>query len=118
MHSFHLRKIVEELVDNAFKFSSTGQQVRLTVTQDDGELCIEVADQGRGMSQEQIDAIDAYVQFKRYIFEQQGAGVGLTLSKRLVELYGGTLQIESAASNGTTIRVRIPGAWVKEEVAD
>lgn len=116
MHAFHLRKIVEELVDNALKFSSHGQPVHLVVSDDDGDLCIEVADQGRGMSHDQIETIDAYVQFKRYIFEQQGAGVGLTLTKRLVELYGGTFHVESATGAGTTARIRIPDAWVSAEV--
>ncbi len=117
MHAFHLRKIIEELVDNAFKFSSRGKPVRLVVTRDDGDLCIEVSDEGRGMSQEQIETIDAYVQFKRYIFEQQGAGVGLTLTKRLVELYGGTFQIDSASGVGTTARIRIPHAWVEHAIS-
>ncbi len=114
MHPFHLRKIVEELVDNAFKFSPSGRPVRLSASAEDGAFVMTVADEGRGMTTEQIEQIDAYVQFKRYIFEQQGAGVGLTLSKRLVELYGGTFRIETAQERGTTIRIHVPNVWVSE----
>jgi two-component system, sensor histidine kinase and response regulator len=101
-----LKKIAEELVDNAFKFSRGGTPVRIsaTIAADRYVLCI--SDTGRGMTAQQIAKVGAYVQFERSLHEQQGIGLGLTLSKGLAELYGGTLTLESTLAEGTT-------AWVE-----
>jgi two-component system, sensor histidine kinase and response regulator len=111
IHPFHLRKMVDELLDNAFKFSTAGQRVRLEVRNDGGHFDLRVEDRGRGMSEQQIENIDVYVQFNRYVFEQQGAGMGLFVVKRLVELYHGTMKIQSQAGRGTMVHVRIPNVW-------
>ncbi|MCX6048227.1 MAG: ATP-binding protein, partial [Chloroflexi bacterium] len=66
-------------------------------------------DQGRGLTPENIAQIDAYIQFERQTYEQQGAGLGLTLARRLAEFYGGSLQIVSTPGVGTVIRVALPG---------
>jgi two-component system, sensor histidine kinase and response regulator len=102
-----LKKIAEELADNAFKFSGVGTPVRVstTITADAYVLC--VSDTGRGMTPQQIIDIGAYVQFERSLHEQQGIGLGLTLTKGLAELYGGTLTIESTLNQGTTVCVQL-----------
>lgn len=104
----HLRKITGELVDNAFKFSAPGTTVRVAgvVTGKNYELT--VADSGRGMTDEQIAKIAPHVQFERNIYEQQGAGLGLIIAKRLTELQGGKLAIESVSGQKTTVRVSFP----------
>jgi signal transduction histidine kinase len=48
------------------------------------------------------------MQFDRVLFEQQGLGLGLIISKRLVELHGGTCDIESAVDEGTLLTIRLP----------
>jgi signal transduction histidine kinase len=48
------------------------------------------------------------MQFERRLYEQQGSGLGLVICKRLVELHGGDLVIESALPQGTTVYVRLP----------
>ncbi|MGB1286112.1 MAG: hybrid sensor histidine kinase/response regulator [Aggregatilineales bacterium] len=87
-------KIISELVENAFKFSEKGDIVRVSTKICDGmyEVCIK--DSGRGLSRDQIKHIGPYVQFERGFFEQQGIGFGLTLVKRLMELYGGRIEIQ------------------------
>jgi two-component system sensor histidine kinase/response regulator len=100
-----LQKIVEELLDNAFKFSNTGTSVRI-VTTIDGDRCIlSISDQGRGMTAEQTVNIGAYMQFEREWYEQQGSGLGLIISCLLVQLHGGELIIESKEKQGTTVSV-------------
>ncbi|MBN1680673.1 MAG: response regulator [Anaerolineae bacterium] len=103
-----LNKIVSELVDNAFKFSEPDSVVQVLTEGYDGWYVISFSDYGRGMTPEQIDRVGAYMQFERKLYEQQGSGLGLIISRRLVELYGGQLQIESIPHQQTTVRVAVP----------
>lgn len=104
-----LKKIVEELVDNAFKFSSPGTPVRVATVFSNSTLTLYVIDHGRGMTPDQIANVGAYMQFERRLHEQQGSGLGLTIAKRLAELQGGELTIESIPGKQTTVRVMLPG---------
>lgn len=104
----HLTKIIEELLDNAFKFSPAGTPVTVTGKADGNRYILSVSDRGRGMTAEQIADIGAYRQFERKLYEQQGSGLGLTIAKRLAELYGGQLAIQSAPQQETTVRVTLP----------
>jgi signal transduction histidine kinase len=60
------------------------------------------------MSAEQIAEIGAYQQFERKLYEQQGSGLGLIISKRLAQLLGGQLTIESTPDKETTVKVFLP----------
>ena len=103
-------KVVNELVQNAFKFSGaeTPVQVRLAETFNGVEFS--VTDQGLGFSTEQIRRIGAYVQFDRKMQDQQGLGLGLIIAKRLAELHGGALAIEGLKGPGTTVTTKLPKA--------
>lgn len=109
-----LKKIVEELIDNAFKFSHPGTLVRMVSLVQDSSFVLYVIDNGRGMTQEQIADVGAYMQFRRNLYEQQGAGLGLVISKRMVELHGGALEIESIPGQQTTVRIVLPLAKTTE----
>jgi two-component system, sensor histidine kinase and response regulator len=98
-----LSKIVQELVDNALKFSIEGQPVGVRSYLTDTHYVLEISDQGRGMTAEQIDSVGAYVQFERYFYEHQGNGLGLVIAKRLTGLYNGEFKIESSVGKGTTV---------------
>jgi signal transduction histidine kinase len=104
----NLVKIVEELTDNAFKFSEPGKPVLVSTTVVAGQFQLEVADKGRGMTPEQISRIGPHIQFERRTFEQQGAGLGLFIAKRLTELLGGQIQFESTPGQGTAVKVFFP----------
>jgi len=106
----NLKKIVEELVDNAFKFSEPGTPVGLAVTANDSRCAIRVDDRGRGLKPEQVANIGAYVQFERKLYEQQGSGLGLIIAKRLAELHNGTFQLTSQPGEGTSVEVVLPCA--------
>jgi signal transduction histidine kinase len=104
----YLRKMVEELTDNALKFSRSGTPVVVAAKQSGGFYEISVSNEGRGMTPEQVAHVGAYMQFERRIHEQQGAGLGLVICKRLAELHGGELTIESVPGQTTLVRVRLP----------
>ncbi len=103
-----LSKIVEELSDNAFKYSSIGSKVSFCSSVVDANWVFTIKDNGRGMNQEQVANIGAYMQFERQFYEQQGMGLGLVLAKTLVEFYGGDIQVNSEENVGTTVCIKLP----------
>ena len=104
----NLQKIVEELVDNAFKFSELGKVVLVSAKIADNAFQFTVADKGRGMTAEQISNIAPHIQFERKTYEQQGAGLGLVIAKRLTELLGGQFSATSKPGVETVVRVTFP----------
>jgi two-component system, sensor histidine kinase and response regulator len=106
----YLARIVDELVQNAFRFSDPGTRVSVTLSDSPNGVVLSVTDQGRGFSTEHIAKVGAYMQFERQIQEQQGLGLGLVIARRLAELHGGTLSIQSERGIRTTVAVELPRA--------
>jgi len=106
----YLSKVVDELTQNAFKFSDPGSAVRLTLAEALNGITLSISDKGRGFSTEQITRVGAYMQFDRKMQEQQGLGLGLAITKRLVALHGGTLSITSEPNSGAVISAKFPKA--------
>ena len=104
----YLAKIVEELAQNAFKFSEAGSPVRVALSDSPNGMALTVTDRGRGFSTKDITKVGAYMQFDRKLQEQQGLGLGLTIARRLTELHGGTLAIQSEQGSTTTVTVKLP----------
>lgn len=106
--SVRLAKIVEELLDNAFKFSLEGTPVVLSTLVENQTFILSVKDQGRGMTADQIAQLEAYRQFDRKIYQQAGLGLGLAIVQRLAELHGGKFKIESWPQQETIVCVSLP----------
>ncbi|MCU0770789.1 MAG: hybrid sensor histidine kinase/response regulator [Verrucomicrobia bacterium] len=104
----YLAKVVDELVQNAFKFSEPDTPVSVSLAAFDGQAQLTVSDLGRGMSAEEISHIGAFMQFGRKHHEQQGLGLGLTIARRLAGLYGGEVDVQSETGQGTRVVVRLP----------
>ena len=98
-------KAMEELIDNAFKFSEHSTDVIIRSHTDGEYYVIDIIDYGRGFTKQQLESLGAYVQFDRKLYEQQGSGIGLTISKRIAELHKGTLDIYPNEGK-TAIRVK------------
>ncbi len=107
-------KIIEELVDNACKFSTPRQAVLLSCGSSQGTFTLTVQDHGRGMAAADIQRIGAYMQFDRKLQAQEGSGLGLIISKRIVELFNGRFSLESSPGEGTSIRITLPAPLDKE----
>ena len=102
-----LTQIVEELLDNAFKFSRIGTPVSLTLSAD-GRIV--VTDNGRGLTAEEIARIGAFRQFERKKNEQQGLGLGLVLVQKLAALCEAKLDITSQPGVSTQAIISFPPA--------
>lgn len=104
----YFKKIVNELVQNAFKYSEAGTPVRVRLALGADEVELSVRDSGRGFSADQMKRIGAYVQFERKMQDIEGLGLGLTIARKLVELHGGALTIESGQGTGALVTVKLP----------
>ncbi len=115
-----LKQSLIGLLENAVKFSSSGQTVRVSWRQtDDAGLDIIIADDGVGMSEAEIQR--ALTPFERAAesgnqVDTHGAGLGLPLAKALLEMHGGELIVESKPKKGTVISLRLPASRVMKEM--
>ncbi len=107
-----LRQILYNLISNAVKFSDRGGKVRVRARRDDTRVAIAVIDTGVGIASSDLTRL--YRTFEQLALptgdRPPGAGLGLALTKRLVEMHGGTIEVESELGVGTTFTVRIPVA--------
>jgi signal transduction histidine kinase len=104
----HFQVIIRELIDNAFKFSEAASPVIVsTRVLDTGWLQLRVVNAGLGMSESQIAQIGAFTQFDRQQQEQQGIGLGLMLTRRLLQYYGYPMSIDSVPGRYTQVEVRL-----------
>jgi two-component system, sensor histidine kinase and response regulator len=103
----NLRRIAEQLTQNAFRFSKKGSSVRISGERVGAHFSLKIRDHGRGMVASQITHVGAYAQFDRKVHAHEGLGLGLTIARRLTELHGGELLIESVPNEGTTVEVRL-----------
>ena len=101
-----LRQILLNLASNAAKFGR-GQPIALRCHAEDGEVVIEVEDQGVGIAREELPRIfDDFVQVGT--LEHGGTGLGLAISKRLTALLNGRLEVESTLGEGSVFRLVLP----------
>ena len=108
MPESRFRKLMEELIDNALKFSESGTPVNLLSASNGDLVYLYIGDQGRGMRPEQIKSIGAYMQFDRKQYHQRGVGLGLAIAQHLVTLSGGELVIDSIPDQQTIVRLALP----------
>jgi signal transduction histidine kinase len=103
----HLRQILLNLMSNAVKFTPEGGSVTIGIIYDATGLHIAVRDTGIGMRPEDVPkAMAPFGQIDSSLARKyQGTGLGLPLTKRLTEFYGGVLNIDTALDNGTTVTV-------------
>ena len=109
-----VRQILLNLLSNAVKFTPKGGDVRVSSFCEDGGLTVAVSDSGIGMAAEEIPkALETFGQIDSMLSRQyEGTGLGLPLAKRLINLHGGTLSIESKPGLGTTVTILFPSERV------
>lgn len=117
----HLEKVVSNLLSNALKFTPTGGSIQVTVEPSPQATersvgtfaSIIVADTGIGISAKDLSRIfDRFYQVDSSATRRfEGTGVGLALTKELVELHGGSISVQSILQEGTTFTIRLPYGW-------
>jgi signal transduction histidine kinase len=107
-----LRQIFLNLLSNAIKFTEKGGTVSLAVTGTDTSIAVTVADTGIGMDPEDVEiAFQPFGQVDNRLERRyEGTGLGLPLTKALVDLHKGTIVIDSARGKGTRVTVTFPRA--------
>jgi PAS domain S-box-containing protein len=118
--STRLQQILLNLLSNAIKFTGKGGSVVVGVRQlEDGSVAFEVRDTGLGMTEDEIAiAFEPFGQVDAgHERRHEGTGLGLPLARRLAELHGGTLQLQSERGHGTVVTVTLPAWRVVVELA-
>lgn len=101
---FALNRVYRNLIINAFQATAPGGAVEIRTMRQQEEAVIEIADTGCGIPAERLDTIfDDFVTTKR-----RGLGLGLAISKKVVEQLGGTISVVSEVGRGTTFTLRFP----------
>lgn len=110
-----LEKVVYNLLSNAFKFSEDDEMVDFEASHYDEELLIQVSDSGRGIAEDKLSFIfDRFYQVDgSSTKDSEGSGIGLSLSKDLVQLMDGTITVSSEEGKGTYFTVQIPMEKIK-----
>ncbi|MDA0230397.1 MAG: ATP-binding protein [Proteobacteria bacterium] len=103
-----IRHIVNNLLSNAIKYSPDGSPIEVSLSRGNGELILDVVDNGIGIAENEIDRV-----FDTFFRAENSAGIGgtglgLSVVKTAVELHGGRISVESVVNEGTTFSVRIP----------
>jgi len=107
-----MKQILLNLLSNSVKFTPPEGEITIALaSNDEAGFTVEVRDTGIGMSQDQLPkAMEAFVQIDNQLSRKyDGTGLGLPLTKSLVELHGGTLDIQSETGVGTTVQLTFPG---------
>jgi signal transduction histidine kinase len=106
-----LEQILENLLENAAKYSDDGMPIRVVVEEARGGVALSVHDVGPGIEPNDLPKLfDRYYQARRAREKQSGAGLGLYVVKGLVDAHGGTISVESEPGVGSVFRVWLPAA--------
>ena len=109
--------VVLNLLDNAWKYTGDQKRIRIRAFAEAAGICIEVADNGIGLSRRSIKRIfDRFHQVDQTLSRQAGGcGLGLSIVKFIVKAHGGKVNVQSQPGQGSTFRVELPAATKKAE---
>jgi len=104
-----LRQVIQNLLTNAVKASRNGGEILISATLQDNNIKIMVRDNGQGISKDdQSHIFEPYFRAKGVAEQYEGLGLGLTLSKKIIELHNGKIWVESELGKGSTFSFTIP----------
>jgi len=105
-----IQRVLENLLENALNHTPAGGSIRLGFVTEGRRVIVKVEDSGRGMAPEEVEHIfERFYRVEKSRTESHdGAGLGLSIAKRIVDLHGGTISVQSALNHGTTFTFPIP----------
>lgn len=111
-----LIQVVDNLLDNAVKYSPPGTPVAFDVVTEEQRVCIVVADHGIGMTEEQRKHLfEKYYRANTANTAPSGTGLGLYICKAIIDAHGGDIRVESSVDHGTTVTVCLPRSLSENE---
>lgn len=111
----HLERVILNLLTNAIKFTPAGGEIRVRVWQSGDQARIKVADTGVGIAEADLPHVFDRFHQAENSSRSQGLGIGLALSKELVEAHGGRLRVTSQLGKGSRFTVQLPAAAAAED---
>jgi signal transduction histidine kinase len=104
-----IRQVIFNLISNAVKFTPAGGAIEVDSSRVNGEVRVAVSDTGPGIAPQDRERIfDEFQQAEAGLDQREGTGLGLAVSRRLVELHGGRIWVESEPGNGSTFVFTLP----------
>lgn len=111
-----LKTVFTNLLENAVKYSDPNTKILVTTEESNGEVIVQIADQGRGISQDELGFVfERFYRARNTRATTAGNGLGLFLAKYFVELHQGRIEVESELNKGSTFTVRLPMNLTVEE---
>jgi signal transduction histidine kinase len=107
VHPVLLGELVNVLLDNACRYSAAGTAIVLRVENRNGEIALEVIDEGAGIAAADLPRI-----FEPFVGSGGGTGLGLSIARRLADVLGGTLRVNSTPGKGSRFTLALPAAAV------
>lgn len=105
-----VERVLENLIENALRHTPEGGTVSLVLTPDGNSVTVQISDTGSGIPQEELPNIfDRFYQADKSRKDLRGgAGLGLAIAKRILNLHGSDIEVESVINSGSTFRFRLP----------
>ncbi len=114
MHSFapidfvEIKRVVNNLIANASEYSPLGGRIVLRLFETKNEICLSVQDFGKGMNlTEQKDIFSHYISYAKK-YKKVGSGLGLYITKKIIDAHNGKIKVDSKPNHGTTITILLP----------
>jgi signal transduction histidine kinase len=111
-----LRDSIDNLVTNAIKYSPPGKPILIAVRRQNDQVTVSVTDEGPGLTPE--DRSKLFRKFQRLSPQptagESSTGLGLSVTKEIIEMHGGTIRVESEPGKGSTFTIELPSGGAKE----
>lgn len=101
-----LKQVLINILDNSFKFTPEGGSVRITLSRDGFYAKISIEDTGIGIEEEDLSRVTE--KFYKGRESKYGSGLGLSISKQIIEMHNGSIIIKSSPASGTTVHIMLP----------
>ncbi|MBQ9762557.1 MAG: HAMP domain-containing protein [Oscillospiraceae bacterium] len=106
--SKRMRQVFLNILDNAAKHGGEGKRIFASMTSEDGDIVVRIRDYGPGIPEDELPLVKK--KFYKGSSKARGTGIGLAVCDEIVQLHGGTLDLENAPGGGTLVTIRLPAA--------